>query len=362
MAHRLDAYAIRGEISNLYRNSISGRIEVLRAQNLNGRTVLRPALLLLSLTGNLSNSLFGQRFRFSLRQPDSSPAKPLPDFFHSEQIGVISDSMLRLIQVPEEETDHHETPGHDLTADPVNCRQRASVYLEWHSQNGTVALELLDPIIEFDRTENVPCGSVAGPESVSLFSNSDDTCFEIVADSVAGPVESAAESTSESDHDDHFQLFHPNLEEQIRQSATDAPEGLPGTPPFSPRRWDEIIPGIDPETKRLYETWDEVLGGEKDEPLTLLFDEPLCLPTPSSLRSEAHAWQVLTQLLRAMALQGVAFDMCHHISATEAYRLLIEELLPEAGVHPELVDSGFICHFGTAEFCRHCHAEANSTP
>ena len=49
MAHRLDTYVIQGEISNLCRNSITGRLEVLRAQTINGRTVIRPALLLLSL-------------------------------------------------------------------------------------------------------------------------------------------------------------------------------------------------------------------------------------------------------------------------------------------------------------------------
>ncbi|MFM8487312.1 MAG: hypothetical protein ACKOCH_13340, partial [Bacteroidota bacterium] len=126
---------------------------------------------------------------------------------------------------------------------------------------------------------------------------------------MAGSGESASESAAESDHDDHFQLFDPDFEEQIRQSATDFSEATPLASPFARRRWEEIIPGIDPETKRLYETWDEVLGGEKDEPLTLLFNEPLCLPTPPSLQNETQAWQVLTQLLQAMALRGVAFDM-----------------------------------------------------
>lgn len=373
MAHRLDTYVIQGELSNLCRNSITGRLEVLRAQTINGRTVIRPALLLLSLTGNLSSGLSGQRFRFSLRQPLAAAVKPLPDFFHSEQIGVISDSLLRMIDLPTdvESQDPHHNPG--LTSEPSVCQQRASVYLQWHSQNGAVALELLDSLIQFERIENLSFGpadpgesdAVATspfPPAVSSFLNSDDTCFEIVADNVTGTGESAADNAAECDHDDHFQLFHPDLEEQIRQSATEHSEVTPLTSTFARRRWEEIIPGIDPETRRLYETWDEVLGGEKDEPLTLLFNEPLCLPTPASLQNETQAWQVLTQLLQAMALRGVAFDMCHHISAKEAYRLLIEELLPEAGVHPGLVDTGFICHFGTAEFCPHCQSEFESSP
>jgi len=373
MAHRLDTYVIQGEISNLCKNSITGRLEVLRAQTVNGRTVIRPALLLLSLTGYLSAGLTGQRFRFSLRQPLASCVKPLPDFFHSEQIGVISDSLLRMIDLPTDEKSEGPQDNPGSTSEPSGCQQRASVYLQWHSQNGTVALELLDSLIQFERIENLPFGPADAGESdavaatpfspaVSSFLNSDDTCFEIVADNFAGTGESAADHVAERDIDDHFQLFHPDLDEQIRQSATEHSEPAPLTSPFARRRWEEIIPGIDPETKRLYETWDEVLGGEKDEPLTLLFDEPLCLPTPASLQHETQAWQVLTQLLQAMALRGVAFDMCHHISAKEAYRLLIEELLPEAGVHPGLVDTGFICHFGTAEFCPHCQAEFESSP
>jgi hypothetical protein len=196
MAHRLDTYVIQGELSNLCRNSITGRLEVLRAQTINGRTVIRPALLLLSLTGNLSSGLSGQRFRFSLRQPLAAAVKPLPDFFHSEQIGVISDSLLRMIDLPTdvESQDPHHNPG--LTSEPSVCQQRASVYLQWHSQNGAVALELLDSLIQFERVENLSFGpadpgesdAVAAspfPPAVSSFLNSDDTCFEIVADNVA---------------------------------------------------------------------------------------------------------------------------------------------------------------------------------
>jgi hypothetical protein len=362
MAHRLDTYVLQGEISNLTRNTVHGRLEVLRSQLVKGRTIVRPAVLLLSLTGNLSGSLCGRRFRFSARPSPANSGNPLPDFFHSEQIGVVSDSLLRIVTVPPEEDNRDCCSAKPAGLSPG--QQRASVYLEWHSQNGTVALELLDPILEFDAEEADTMAAAPSPPAVSSFSNTDDSCFEVISDHPAGVGEVAGEA-GDVDHDDQYQLFDPGFEEQIRRSATEFADddSDPLRSPARPRRrWDEIIPGIDPETKRLYETWDEVLGGEKDEPLTLLFDEPLCLPTPASLSDENHAWQVLSQLLKAMALRGVAFDMCHHVSAKEAYRLLIEELLPEAGVHPGLVDTGFICHFGTAEFCPHCQAEFDASP
>lgn len=362
MAHRLDTYVIRGEISNLTRNTVHGRLEVLRAQVNKGQTSVRPAVLLLSLTGNLTGSLAGRRFRFTARPTPALTGNPLPDFFHSEQIGVVSDSFLRIVTLP---PDQDTTGGCSATpSGSVPGQQLASVYLQWDSQNGAVALELLDPVLEFDPEESDTVAAAPSPPAVSSFSSADDSCFEVVTDHPPGVGEAASEAC-DMDQDDQYQLFDPGFEEQIRRSAAECADDAYGSvrqTPLPRRRWDEIIPGIDPETKRLYETWDEVLGGEKDEPLTLLFDEPLCLPTPASLSDENHAWQVLSQLLKAMALRGVAFDMCHHVSAKEAYRLLIEELLPEAGVHPGLVDTGFICHFGTAEFCPHCQAEFDASP
>jgi hypothetical protein len=125
----------------------------------------------------------------------------------------------------------------------------------------------------------------------------------------------------------------------------------------TPRDWSEVIPGIDPATKAMYEEWDEVIYGTKDEPLTWLFEEPLCLPKPNALRDEAHAWQVLSSLLAAMALRGVAFDMCPHFTAERAYELLIDELLPRAGVHPNLAATGFVKHYCSWEYCEECDAE-----
>lgn len=356
MAHRLDTYVIHGEISNLCKNSVTGRLHVLRSTILNGRSVNRPAILLLSLTGNLAGQLAGKRLRFQPRSQQSNPTPtpaPLPDLFHAEQIGILTDSLLHTIQVPLADDDN--TPLSNHTPHPANNQFRSSIYLEWSSQNGAVAIELLDPQIELDDptlTPAIPREESDSPQTpasllnppVSSLLTSEETTFEVVPDS---PNFTQDTDPDEDNTDNPWQLFSPNLEDQIRQSIA------------SPNRrsWEELIPGIDPETRRLYETWDEVLGGEKDEPLTLLFDEPLHLPKPHSIRDEKHAWQALSQLLKAMALRGVAFDMCPHFSAQDAYKLLIDDLLPEAGVHPALVDTGFICHFSTAEFCQHCETE-----
>ena len=107
----------------------------------------------------------------------------------------------------------------------------------------------------------------------------------------------------------------------------------------------------------MYEQWDEVVDGVKDEPLTWLFQESLQLPTPAQVEDEEHAWSVLQLLLSEMAMRGVAFHMCEHYTAKQAYRLLIEEILPSAHVHPNLVATGFTQNYMTHEFCAECEAD-----
>ena len=102
---------------------------------------------------------------------------------------------------------------------------------------------------------------------------------------------------------------------------------------------------------------DEVVDGDKDEPLATLFDPPLSLKCPDQITDEAEAATLLGVLLARLALHGVALDMCEHYTALDAYRLLLEEILPQANIHPQLLSTGFIQHYSTWEYCPKCEAE-----
>jgi hypothetical protein len=366
MAYRLESYVLRGEIRNSQQNSVSGWLEVLRATGKGEDAASEPRLVMLSFVGNLQGELAGRDFRFEVRERDLPNPRPvLEEHFHNDQIGPMGDSLYRMVRVPlipiEEfcmARERGENPPEE---------QRASIYLEWYSQNGRVVLELLDPILEFagqyDRLADpepdpVPDPDDVGPPSITAISLDDDGVFGI--SSVSPP--------DAEDEDDPFGLFPKGLSQQISQSSLDAESAddtspledeLPWTDcePQEPRSWDEIIPGIDPETKAMYEQWDEVTDGTKDEPLTWLFESPLSLPKPDNVLDEQQAWIALHSLLAAMALRGVAFDMCPHFTALQAYRLLIDDLLPEAGVHPNLVATGWVQHYGSWESCEACQAE-----
>ena len=376
MAWRLNDFVVRGEIRNGARNSVSGWLEVLRTEKHGDTETIEPNLVMLSFTGNLSGELEGRTFRFEMRESDLPQPRPvLEKEFRSDQIGAMGDCVYRMVRVPLIPIEEFLEACH--RGESPQEEQRRSVYVEWYSQNGRVVLELLDAKIEFEgdyrdladpEPEPVPSPEDVGPPEFTTVIRNDDGTFDVTR----GP----GDQPDSTDDEDQFDLFPANLEEQIRLSASEPDPDSAGsgfnddveypwpeeTPPdeqtpATTRSWDEVIPGIDPETKAMYEQWDEVVHGTKDEPLTWLFEESLCLPRPNAVRDEQHAWQVLLSLLTAMALRGVAFDMCPHFTAMQAYRLLIEDLLPEAGVHPRLVSTGFVQHYSSWESCPVCAAE-----
>ncbi len=373
MAYRIHDYVLRGEFRNAQRNSVSGWLEVLRTEKHEGVESVEPSLVMLSFTGNLGGALEGLNFRFEVRERDLPQPRPvLEKVFRSDQVGAMGDSVFRTVRVPLVSMDEFLAATKRGESPPEE--QRTSIYLEWYSQNGRVVLELLDPILEFEghykdladpEPEPLPSEDEVGPPNITTIIRNDDGTIDVIPN--------PGEAMETEDDEDPFGLFPKNLEDQIRDSAADenslnedfsaaaldSTGELPWTDeaPATPRSWDEVIPGIDPETKAMYEQWDEVVHGTKDEPLTWLFDEPLCLPKPNDVRDEQHGWEVLNALLTAMALRGVAFDMCPHFTAMKAYRLLIEELLPGAGVHPDLVSTGFVQHYSSWESCPECEAE-----
>ena len=292
MAWRIEEFVVRGEIRNGNRNTVSGWLEVLRTEKVGDTETVQPTLVLLSLTGNLTGELEGRTFRFEVREKDRPQPGPAIDHsFQLQQVGAMGDTLYRMVRVPLvpieefiEARRRGETPPEE---------QRASIYLEWYSQNGRVVLELLDPKIEWEgeycdladpEPDEVPSPEDIGPPEITTFIRHDDGTFEV--------VDEPGDAEASEDDSDPFALFPRNLDEQIRESA--AENGLDTEDTLSdvddaswvdrdtegerlrprPRNWDEVLPGIDPETKAMYEEWDEVIYGTKDEPLTWLFEEP----------------------------------------------------------------------------------------
>ncbi len=350
MAFRIAPHVIWGEINNTRRNQVFGRLVLASGDPATQPQEQCERLVTLSLTGNLGGELEGRRFRFVPRESgNDARQEPADAGFCTDQAGVMGDAVLREVRVP-------LAPLKEFLAARKRGEQppetvQPSLYLEWYSQNGRVVLEMVNPILEFEGAFD----QLADPEPEPL--------PEVSPDAISGP---SITIFRRSENGDDVEVEHVggDLESDEGEVGEDDPWGLfpDGDPledpgPSAPRPWDEVIPGLDPETKAHYEQWDEITHGTMDEPLGWLLEGPLKLPRPENVFDETEAWSALNSLLTALALRGVAFDMCEHFSAVQAYRLLMTEILPEAQIHPRLVKTGFVRHYCSWEHCADCEAE-----
>lgn len=325
MTTRIGSQIFRGELFNLKRNSTHGWIDF------GGDWGVR-----IEVTGNMSGELAGKRVQFQSPVPpsDADCSREVIDGLADFQNGVTGEMQVR------------------TAADG-----KRTLYLEWFSQNGQVIAEIADPILNFGPFEEEQDEQPAS-EPVEI---------DPLLESGAEPED---EDDSEDSDDDPYNLFPADLDAKLAESSDESAErpsyddevpaefrSETNSDPRGTRSWDEVIPGIDPETKRMYEEWDEVIHGTKDVPFTALFDPPLTLKRPADIADEADATEQLRVLLARLALHCVAVHMCHHFTAQETYRWLLEDLLPEEGVHPRLGPTGFTRHYDTAEHCPACDAE-----
>lgn len=377
MVQQIGDYILRGELRNTRANGVFGWIEFAPDFGLH-----------IELTGNLSGELQRKHIRFSSPRskfPEVNPNAELPALIENladRQIGVVGDVLLRRVRVP-------TIPLPEFIKLEREEQQRHSVekdclYLEWYSQNGRVEAEILDPEIEYvDERSAEPSEA---PEFEPLGDGLNSSIAEAYLDhegGVAGSVEfqigddvdnSDDDSGDDVDDDDPYGLFDPNLQREVAEALeneTDFPQPfLPGetqdenhdfddSAPRKKRSWDEVIPGIDPQTKAMYEQWDEIFEGEKDEPVACLFETPLRLPPPDRVTSDEEAQSLVVSILAQLALLSVAVDVCEHFTPLQTYRLLMTEILPTAKVHPNLAASRMVQHYSTSDYCDACEAEFN---
>jgi hypothetical protein len=319
MTLRLGDYVVAGEIINRRHNSTHGWL-ALRGQD-------HP--LLVQLTGDPSPDLVGKRFRFEIPE-DRPPAEPPPaplDFktIASQQIG------------PTGEMSIARTDGHTRIA------------LEWFSQNGHVVVEVIDPELEWIEDDEEDAQRQKEAEAAEKEARGEDP-------EDSEPQLDLGIALPSDDEDDPYGLFPPELDQELASEVD--PEAV-SEAAAEPRDWSEVIPGIDPETKRMYEEWDEVTYGTKDVPLSEIFDPPIKLYTAEQLEllDDATVSAALKELLMRLALLSVALNICEHYTPQQTYRYLTQEILPEYGVHPRLPQIGWVQHYDTSEDCAECQAQ-----
>jgi hypothetical protein len=293
------------------------------------------------LTGNCSPDMRGKHLRFSIPDERPPPRNPSPldvKQLARQQIG---------------------PTGQITLTTPTGGKPR--LFMEWHSQNGHVVLDLIDPEFEWVAEDDEDRRRAAADSAAATVEDGDIYMPDTDADvgDTFNPFE-VPPPDAEEDADDPYGLFPPGLDDELSDHGDEVTTAAAEEPPSgdapAKRSWDEVIPGIDEETKRMYEEWDEVTEGTKDVPFREAFDPPITIYTPDQFDTlpEADAEKALKELLARLALLGVAVAVCDHFSIQLAFRMIAEEILPKYGVHPRLPQIGWVQHYDTSEFCRKC--------
>lgn len=386
---QIGQYILRGELRNTQANSVYGWLEFAPDRGVH-----------IELTGNLTGQLQSKHIKFSVpaKLPSSDSPKLASDSLLPEvlqqlaerQIGVIGDVSLEAIHLPT--LPEEGTPKTDSTSAPESTAEQTCLHIEWYSQNGRVLAEIIDPELEYIDPRHTdlapppdfePLGDRLTSEVAETYLDigghellgdhldddpDDDDDDDDLEDELLDGFDDQeldedlqSELDDDSEGDDPYGLFDADLDRSVAQSLGANPDG--GEPPDAShwsargnRSWDEVLPGIDPETKAMYEQWDEIFEGKKDEPVAYLFEKPLRLPPPERVQSDEEAQQLVVSILAQLALLSVAVDVCEHFTPLQTYHLLMTEILPTAKVHPNLAASRMVQHYSTSDHCAACEA------
>lgn len=364
MASRIGEYVQSGELRNTRRNGVFGWIEFATDYGIR-----------IELTGNLSGPLAGKHLRFrrgtiAPNNPDdlTNEIKSMAD----RQIGVVGEMRLKMSQVPDLPWDEFSQLDHETQQ--RHLRQKECLHLEWFSQNGHIVAELVGMTIEYVESEGET--EVDPTDFEPLDSGSYGLGFTEIHVDEDGSTHTAHfdleddGDEEEEEIEDPYGLFGNDLEQHVAESLGKLPdEPTSDETPLGEmlesedgskserRAWDEVMPGIDADTKAMYEQWDEIFEGKKDEPISYLFQTPLKLPKVENVSSHDEARPLVTAILAQLALLSVALDVCEHYEPLDTYRLLMKEILPTAKVHPNLAASDMVQHYSTSDFCVKCDEE-----
>lgn len=345
MAIRIAELIEYGELINLRNYSTLGTLK------LKGR----EAPIRLELTGNPGPDLLGWHISFEPRPPEErtwwedEPDESLAGVLQGMQIGVTG-TMTAAEKVKVTQCPPTELYMRCKAGEPPPFEWKPRLYLEWYSQNGRVVIDMADPVI--DRIEFVDLGAppidkTQPPDDETEADTSEGPGIMIVRRTDDGDAEvwegSAREYMEEREADDPYGLFSDDLKAQLESESREA---------------DEAAMTDEEKADREMKLWDNVHEQGDGDRLIDFLQSAKMYPPPDQC-SDEEAEGGLMGMLTELALYGIALHVCEHYTPRDAYRLLVEELLPNHRAHPGLRGSGWTTNFMTSEFCKECDAEAD---
>lgn len=358
MAYRLDEYVSYGEVICTHHYGVTGFL-VLRTEEGDGggeHTFVR-----LDLTGLPDSDLIGKHICFE--PEEGSQVK----FFRREehqglklmQIGatgtMTAQGWVRTLPCSVEEYEIRTKLG-----EPPPTEWKNHLYLEWFGPNGRVVVEMAGVLLERcirerDFADETDVGDweplpnpVPRPEpyphETTEFDGSTLEIHEICASGEFSTFTGADLMCEDGGLQRALDAEAAAIDRAIRSAMED----------------DEFEAEDDDDSQRFLEEsrlMDECLERGEQTPFFELLGDLRALPRPEALGDQAVEDQ-LKIILGQLALLGVAYSVCDHCTPREAYRILIDQVLPDSGAYEELIGTDWVQHFMSHEYCAECDAEA----
>jgi hypothetical protein len=236
--------------------------------------------------------------------------------------------------------------------EPPPTEWKNHLYLEWYGPNGRTLIELAGAIVEIctreadqddaeDSGEWEPLPNLVPKPAPYVHGANDTGDIEFTAISASGAIETCTGTEFTCGEATEFNRVLDGDEVWNSETYIDDDD-------------DDDDAAVMAETRLM----DECLENGQETPLARLLGGIDDLPAADDLDEDAAEVQ-LKVLLSRLALVGVALSVCKHCTPRDAYRLLVEKILPDEGAFEELIGTGWVQHFMTSEYCAACDAEAD---
>ena len=279
---------------------LAGEIDNTTNNRIDGWLRLRGTLapVILEITGNCASTLQGQRILFE--HPESSDS-------------LVNGTDLTGLSF------HQVGAAGNVSWVAEKGEQCGRLMLEWYGQNGHMVIEWPAVSVQF-KEPHVPLLSAATAPGL---------------DFSAIPPASWAWSPS-------LELVH-----QETASGRELATMHAGDP------WSSDI-------DILYKFLDELSDGSHDVPIISLLESPPPHEPPARMKS-AEIQEMLRDLIAQLAMLGISVTICPHFSAERSLRWLLDEVVFEEQVHPQMVQHGYVSFYMSSDRCTECSLEFEMT-
>ena len=309
-----------------------------------------------SLTGSPGADLVNKAFEFEIPEndrPATEEDRRRVKAFHRQQVGPTGEmTAARQTKVFDCSTEEYLQRSEE--GNPPSTRCEPCLYLEWYSQNGRVVLEVPASRLTFlewpQEKKKLNYEEIAELVEKEMEAQAKDR--ELLSDG-GGAEDEEEHDLEEMNVDD---LFTEEPDESEKEDYGLIPDELDRELARSSRRLEREMSGMSEDDQKEMEEMellDDLIENEDGVPMQQVV-KGIELPAPASIATDEEAERALKVALAQVALSGVAFDVCEHCTLRDAYRIFVVKVWSKCKMYPQLRGTGWVQHFGTADYCRQC--------